>query len=200
MNSKRLYFTLLVVIFLLAAGLVSGAYEADKLLQGQSNKLVNDRLQTAVLAQQQIALSEAKQDIKKYQVLSNIAKSIVPQDKDQAQTVREIVNLANENGIILGSVNFPTSSLGAGPNGKTTTSPQLSQLVPVPGIAGVYSLAITVESDPNHVVPYGSFIDFLTALEHNRRTALVTGITIQPNEKDRSKLSFTLILNEYIKP
>jgi hypothetical protein len=196
MSSKRLYYALLVLIGLLVVGLIGGAYEADKMLKQRSSELVQDRLQSAVLAQEQTELTKAKQDIKKYQSLASIAQSSVPQDKDQAEAVREIVNIASANGIVLSSVTFPSSTLG----GVSSSAASKSQLVPVKGISGVYDLQITVQSDSAHPVAYNNFINFLSNLERNRRTALVNSVTIQPNPKDRNTLSFTLILDEYIKP
>lgn len=199
MNSKRLYYAMLGIIGLLIVGLVGGAYASNKVLQAESNNLVGSRLQAAVLDKEQQELAAAKQEIKKYQGLATIAESIVPQDKDQAQTVQQIVNIANANGIMLSSITFPSSTLGS--SGKSSsTQILLSQLVPVKGISGVYDLQITVQSDSNHPVSFSSFVNFLSSLEHNRRTALVNSIALQPNSKDRSTLSFTLGLDEYIKP
>ncbi len=194
MNSKRLYLTMLGCIALLVVGLIGGAYGVSKLLTSQSARLVDNRKHVAVLQEEQRQLDLAKQDVKKYQDLADIAKSVVPQDKDQAQAVRQIVTLASQNGIAISSIAFPSSTLG------TAGSKTLSQLTPVKGVTGVYSLQLTVQSDSTRPVPYNQFINFLSALEHNRRTALVTSINIQPNDKDRSTLSFALTLNEYIKP
>jgi len=49
-------------------------------------------------------------------------------------------------------------------------------------------------------VQYASFINFLSALEHNRRTAQISAITLQPSTNNPNLLAFTLTLNEYIKP
>lgn len=196
MNSKRLYFVLLGVIGLLVISLVGGAYGLDLLITSQSKQLVANRLQVAVLAQDQAELAKAKQDIQKYQDLANIAKSVVPQDKDQAQTIGQIVSIANANGVSLASITFPSSTLGT----SATSHDKLSQLLPVKGVSGVYDLQLTVTSDSNKPVPYSKFVAFLDALEHNRRTAEVSTISIQPNTNDRSTLSFSLVLDEYIKP
>lgn len=197
MNSKRLYFAMLGMIAVLVTGLVAGAFAVNNLLQQESAKLVKNRLQVAVLDEQQRQLIQAKQDVKKYQDLSVIAKSVVPQDKDQAQTLQQIVDIAASNGISLSAITFPASTLG---NTGSASKTQLSQLVPVKGISGVYDLQLTVQSNVANPVPYSRFISFLSDLEHNRRTALINSVTIQPNAKDRSTLSFTLGLDEYIKP
>jgi|ERR1017187_1407809 hypothetical protein len=201
MTSKHLYFGMIGIIVLLIAGLIFGAYGADQLLQSQSKQLVNNRLQTSVLAQEQMELIQAKQDVKKYQNLATITQNIVPQDKDQAETVLQIVNLANKNGVALASITFPSSSLGlqTGQSASNSTI-NLSQLTPVQGIPGVYDLQLVVQSDTTNPVPYSNFISFLSALENNRRTALISAVSIQPNAQDRNTLTFSLTLDEYVKP
>jgi hypothetical protein len=202
MSSKRLFYGMLVVIGLLIVGLIVGAYGADRLLQSQSKQLVSDKLQTSVLSQEQTELIRAKQDIKKYQSLATITQAIVPQDKDQAETVLQLVNIANANGVALGSITFPSSSLGqaVGHAAGSTATLNLSQLAPVLGIPGVYNLQLIVQSDASNPVPYSSFINFLNALENNRRTALISEISVQPDAKNRNTVTFTLTLDEYIKP
>jgi hypothetical protein len=197
MKSKRLYQILVSGIVLLALGLVAGAYFANSLLQKQSATLSEQRKQLAVLDGRETALNRAKSDVSKYQDLAKIAKSIVPQDKSQAQTVGEIVKLANANGVKLGSFSFPNSTLGDKVGAKNT---KLSQLTPVAGIPGVYGLQIVVQSDSQNLVSYDNFIQFLRALEQNRRTAQVSNITITPNSTDPDQVSFSLTLQEYIKP
>jgi hypothetical protein len=196
MNSKRLYRLLIGLIALLFLGVIGGAYELNSMLEKQANTLSNQRQQLAVLEGQQTGLNRAKKDITKYEELAAIAKVIVPQDKSQAQTIGEINKLAAANNIRLSGYAFPTSNLG----GTTKAGNALSQLVPVKTIAGVYSLQITVTSDPSHPTPYSNFLSFMKGLENNRRTTLVQSVTITPNPKDASQVTFSLILEEYIKP
>jgi hypothetical protein len=211
MTSKKLHLILVLSFILLVLGIGGGTYAANNLLQTASTDLVKKRAEIIKLEQEQSSLVSARKDIQEYETLSGIAKSIVPQDKDQAQTVREIVNIAAENDISLGSITFPTSTLGEAEAKKgSTTSPTkkstnpkstaLSQLVPVKEIPGVYSLQIVVTSNAEKPVPYSKFIAFLDDLEHNRRTALVSDISINPDKANRSNIGFTLTLDEYIKP
>jgi len=207
MTSKRLRLIMLGIVGLLFIGLIAGTYEADKLLQSEASKLTTLKAKTQALASEQQGLIKAKKDIKTYADLETIAKSVVPQDKDQAEAVREIVNIAAANSVSLATISFSASSLGSTAQGtvstttasdKSTTS--LSQLIPVKNIPGVYQLQISVVGDPNKSVAYDKFIAFLSALEHNRRTAQVSTISIQPNLANRNLLTFSLNLNEYIKP
>ncbi|MCA9325114.1 hypothetical protein KDA23_03565 [Candidatus Saccharibacteria bacterium] len=198
MNSRRTFLVLFVVNCILILALLAGAYFANSLLVSRSKKLVTQRLETATLDAQATALVRAKQDVATYSELSNIARSIVPQDKDQAQTVREIVNIAAKNGIKLGSITFPSSTLGQKATAGAVSG--ISQLAAVPGLTGVLSLQIVVQSDPNAPILYSKLLDFLDDLEHNRRTALVSDISLTPNSNNNNKLTFNLTLDEYLKP
>jgi hypothetical protein len=216
MNSKRLYFVLIAVIGVMLFGLVAGAYGVNSLLSTRSNSLVSLEAKSQALAQEQLSLATAKKDVQKYAGLEQIAQSVVPEDKDQAEAVREIVNIAAANNVSLASITFPASSLGTSNGssiGVTTPAPgaissnsstaptnTLSQLEPVTGIPGVYELSITIDGDPNQPVQYSAFINFLSALELNRRTAQVSAITIEPATTNPNLLTFTLDVNEYIKP
>lgn len=205
MTSKHLRWLLMALLGLLFVGLVAGTYEANSLFESQASKLIGLKAKSLALTSEQQSLVQAKKDIVTYSGLEKIAKSVVPQDKDQAEAVREIVNIAASNGVSLATVSFPASTLGSSSAPASTASakssgPSLSQLTPVKNISGVYQLQITVVGDPTKPVAYDKFISFLAALEHNRRTAQVIAIGIQPNTTNRSLLTFSLTLNEYIKP
>lgn len=214
--SKRLYFVLIALIGLVLFALAAGAYGANRLLTSRSVTLTNLKAESLALEQEQLSLTKAKKEVKTYAGLQQIAQSVVPEDKDQAEAVREVVNIAAANSVNLGAINFPASTLGSGTSGSNTaTTPaapskqsaglnskttKLSQLLPVKNIPGVYDLQITVQGDANKPVQYNSFVNFLTALEHNRRTAQISAITLQPSTANPNLLVFTLTLNEYIKP
>jgi hypothetical protein len=211
MTSKKLYLLLVGIITLLGVGIIGGAYGANALFQNQSKQLVKQKAISKALADQQHQLVRDKRDIKEYAELNSIAKTIVPQDKDQAQTIREILKIAHDSGIPrLTSISFPPSTLGgalaaptvAGSTAtpKTSGNANLTQLTPVKGISGVYNLRITIQQQRNDAVTYNTFITFLHNLEQNRRTAQVSNITITPDNKDPNVITFTLIIDEYLKP
>jgi hypothetical protein len=211
MNAKRVFWLMSGLVILLGGLTIGGVVLGNIVLQKQANKLFELKLQNKVLDEQQVALLRANKDVQKYAELEQIAKTIVPQDKDQAKAVRQIVNIAAASGISLKSISFPTSTLGQAvvvtptQTGATTpkavaNSSNLTQVKPVEGMVGVYSMEITVTSDDTKPVSYRSFLDFLTRLEQNRRTAQVGTISIQPNTKAPDSLSFNITVNVYIKP
>lgn len=220
MTSKRTFFLLAFLLLLTVAGMVGGAYAINSTLSQRSSKLVALKAQSQALDQEQLTLNNTKKEIQKYAGLEQIVSTVVPQDKDQAEAVREIANLAAENNVILGAITFPTSTLGSGltsvPSASTAVTPapaptavnlnstanKLSQLSPVKSIPGVYALTITVQSSSKETeFPlYSNFLNYLQALEKNRRTSEITGISISPDTRNPNQLSFTLTLEDYIKP
>lgn len=190
---------------LLIALITSGTVGGNILLEKQSKKLSTLKLENESIETQQNALAQAKKDVERYTELDKIAKSVVPQDKDQAKTVREIVQIAGANNIPVKSVTFQASTLGnaavAAPQGQddpaTKAKPSVSQLKPVEGIPGVYTLEIQVASAGK--VSYQNFLKFLESLEKNRRTAHVNGINLKPSSNG-TQLDFNLTLNAYVKP
>lgn len=211
MNAKRVYYLMLGLVILLLIGIIGGTYGANALLEKQSAHLVSLKAQSQQLNDEQTGLTKENKEVAAYANLNTIATSIVPQDKDQAEAVQQIVNIANSNNIKLANITFPSSNLGAVTAPKTTTTPtpsasgssassSLTQLIQVVGIQGVYNLQITLQSDTNAPVSYTQFINFLRGLENNRRTAQVSSIAITPVPTNRSLLTFTLVINEYVKP
>lgn len=207
MNTKRVTYVMIGIVVLLIIAVVGSAYLANTMLSKQADTLSGLKLKNEVLAAEQQSLVKAKKDVEKYSPLADIAKTIVPQDKDQAQTVREIIKIAAESGIKPSSITFPTSSLGSPATGAGTTSAagaanksNLSQLTPVKSNPGLYNLQITISQDASAPVPYDRFITFLSRLEQNRRTAQVSNVVLQPSATNRNMLSFTLTLDQYIKP
>lgn len=199
MKARQLYYLLVAAGAVIVFSLFGVSYGANKLLGQQARKLSGLRADSQAADLEQSSILQDKKDIATYSPLNTVAESVVPQDKDQAQAVRQIVNLANASGITsLSSITFPTSTLG------TTTSgapkPGLTQLTPVQGINGVYNLQITISQSAGSSVPYSDFLAFLGSLEQNRRTAQVTSITVQPDVQRPNNVSFTLVVNEFIKP
>jgi hypothetical protein len=199
-KAKQLYYLLVILVVLLCLGFVGIAYGTDKILGAEATKLSKLKADNDVLQTLQTTLGKNKQDIKKYSELNTIAETIVPQDKDQAEAVRQIVNLAAQSGIgKLSSITFPSSTLGTVTPG-VGANPSLTQLTPVKGLSGVYELQITIAQDQSSRVPYSQFITFLSKLEQNRRTAQVSSISVQPDTQNPNNVAFTLTINEFIKP
>lgn len=205
MTTKRIYWVMIGVDVILACGILGSVVLGDKMLKKQSDVIISKKLENAVLENEQSALKQAKVDLEKYTELKQIAKQIVPQEKDQALTTREIIIMAESAGVNIGSIGFPSSNLGSAakkPADSTAASAPsaISQAKPVTGIKDLLELQIVVTSDTNKPSTYNQLISFLSKLENNRRTAQVSQISIQPDAKNTSSLNFSLTLTLYIKP
>ena len=211
MNNKRVYYGMLGLVVVLVVVNFGAVYLGNTLLQKKSKELLEVKLDSQVLEGQQDSINQAKQDIDKYSELYKLANAIVPQDKDQAKAVREIVNIASANGVSLSTISFPASTLGqtaakakpnsdgSGSSQPVAASPAVTQVTPVDGIKGVASLQINIALDSTKPITYAQLISFLEQLEQNRHTAQVTNVSVTPDVKDRSKLTFNLTLLTYIK-
>ena len=218
MNSRKVYFIMLAVLVLLIGALLGTVVMGNNYLKKQSDSLLAAKLDQRSLNEQQTALVKAKKDLEKYRELRDIARAIVPQDKDQAKAVREIVRFADETGVGLESITFDDSSLGqktatpaaaAGGEGQAAAgepaakpkTPPITQAKPVEGIPGVYSLPIEIVSTKN-TNQFNNFINFLSKLENNRRTAQVEKVIINPGTLPNGQeyINFSLTVNIFVQP
>ena len=213
MSTKNIYFGMVGLVVVSALMGVGSIVLGASMLQEKATELTELKIQEQLIEEQQAALIQANKDIEKYQELETIAKTVVPRDKDQAKTVREIVSIADQSRIRISSITFPSSTLGtklptparttdsddSDSSAPKATAPLISQVKPVEGITGLYQLEVTlnVRSVPTS---YNQLIDFLSRLEQNRRTAQVSSLTIDPVGVSRNLLEFDLTMNVFVKP
>jgi len=200
-NTYRMQLAATILLALLFTALVNQSFHK---INQAGNDLNKTKTQALTQEKNNTELTQSGNNLKKYRELSDLAKAVVPKDKNQAEAVRQIVSLANQNGVALSSITFPASNLGSSTTTSTTYKPSkkdsLSQLKPVAGLPGVYELMINISSDSQKPVAYGSFINFLSSLESNRLTSIINSVTITPSGNDNNQVSFVINLNEYIKP
>ncbi len=211
MTSKRLFYVLCITLLLLSCISIGGAVIGNMYIKQEAQTIVALKAEGLALDEQSRSLVQAKKDIKKYEELERISKSIVPQEKDQARTVREIIVLAEQSGVPISSITFPDSNLGqasaksttssaGNAASATTASSATTQVKPVDGIPSVFQLEISIQSESAQPVPYKSMLNFLSKLEQNRRTAHITSLSVTPYDNDRNRVTFNLNVNAYIKP
>jgi hypothetical protein len=214
MNNKRFRLVLLAVFAAAVLAFGGICYLGLGLLNQKSAEMVDLKLKNKTADAQLSNLESSKKDISKYSYFKEVAQSVIPNDKDQAQAVLEIFQIAQSSGIGIQSVNFPSSNLGAKTTtvtpGSTSTSVSaaatnaISQAQPVGGIPGLYSVQLTIipNSDaalpPSQQITYAKMLNFLSKIENNRRTAQITQVSIQPSLGQT--LNFSLTVNIFIKP
>lgn len=216
LDSKTVRLILMGSLALLTIAFFGAAFFGLSVLSGKSDSLVKLKSQSQNAESRLNNLEQAKKEVNKYNYFKTVAKTVIPSEKNQAETVLEIYQMAQQSGISIQNITFPASTLGqatgtpaAGAATDATSaasaSAALTQAKPVPGIAGLYSLELTITPDSGKDVPpaqqvtFPKMLDFLKRIENNRHTAQITQVGIQP-ATDSQTLSFTLTINIFIKP
>jgi len=214
-DSKRLRLILIGMLATSALLFLAIYTVGSSALQSKSKQVVDLKLKSRTTDSQLANFTIAKSEVEKYGYFKQVAKTVIPNDKDQAQAVLDIFQLANESGISIQSVTFPASTLGAKSTSTTnnaqnaTAQSVLSQAKPVDSISGLYSIELTVSPGTDALVPadkkatYPKLLNLLNRIEHNRRTAQVTQVNIQPVGTDAGSsefINFSLVINIFIKP
>lgn len=213
MNRFHTRLLLLALLGLVGVIFIVIYFKADSMLSEQSKKMVDLKLQSATADAQLANLAQAKKQVEQYSYFNDVAKTVLPSDKNQAQAVLDIYQMANESGLALASITFPASSLGTpvkttDKDAKTATpSAVISQAKPVEGISGLYSLSLTITPESGSGTPaekqvnYAKFLDFLKRIEKNRRTAQINSVSVQPQGATGSgQFGFVITINIFMKP
>lgn len=200
LTSFRVFILLCSASVLLIVAAVGLTYGASKMLASQGGALTEAKINDAAARGRQDNLLRAQGNIAEYEELYTIARGVLPQEKDQVRTVREILNLAAENDITLTGITFPASTLGSTQKNTSAAKVDVTQLTPVKGVSGLYVMPITVAAGGGNPSRYTNVMGFVQALQSNRRTANIVSISATPDKEDRSLISFSIIINAYIRP
>jgi cell division protein FtsL len=209
LDSRRLRLLLLGGLAASAIAFFVVSFYGLSVLSSKSKAMVDLKVQSQAADNELSNLEVSKKQVDKYSYFKDIAKTVIPNDKDQAQAVLEINQMANASGIAIQSVTFPTSTLGLRTTTDATstsaTQSAITQAKPVTGIPGLYSLELIITPQSGNDVPadkqitYDKMLDFLSRIENNRHTAQITQVDIKPAAAVQA-LSFTLTINIFIKP
>jgi len=221
-NSKSIRIMLLAAIALAVVGFIATLVVGMSLLKSKSNSMVDLKVKSQTADTQLTNLEKAKKQVQKYAYFKDVAKTVIPADKNQAEDIIEINQLASEAGISIQSITFPISTLGLTTTTTSTTTTTtdatssnsaksaISQAKPVTGIPGLYSLELTITPESMSTAPadkqltYAKMLDFLDRIENNRHTAQITEVDITPSGIGNSVLgsgfTFVLKINIFIKP
>lgn len=216
LDSKKVRLFLMIGLAVCVLGFFGITVFGLSMLNKKSQSLADLKNQSQSADSQLVNLVQAKKDIEKYAYFKSIANTVIPTDKNQAQAVLEINQIADDTGISIQSITFPASTLGGitgtaassttqSAVGKAATQTALTQAKPVPGVPGLYSLQLTITPATGKDVPaskqvtYAKMLDFLKRIENNRHTAQISQVSIQP-ASDSQELPFSIVVNVFIKP
>jgi hypothetical protein len=215
MNAKRFYYISLGAVAVLVLLLGGSIYYMNQFLQKGSDELVQAKLASRVDEEREKYYLQAKKDLEKYKDISATLVKVLPKDKDQAKAVAEIGRIADESGIEIKQISFPSSTLGekkaaatttttnttnSGSTTPTSSTPSVTQAKPVEGVTGVLGIDTQVQfiSTENKKLTYTQLITFLEKIEKNRRTMQVSSISITPKNSDQIDAAISLRI--FVKP
>lgn len=206
MSSRTMRWLLVTGLAVIGVVFIAILFGSFSMLNRQSQKLVDLKLQNHVADTQLVHLPDVKKQVATYGFFNDVAKTVLPADKDQAQAVSDIYQMASDSGIAIQELTFPASSLGGTTSSASNTSAKtvISQATPVSGINGLYSIPLTISPQTGASVPadkkvtYDKFLTFMKHIENNRRTAQITKIDVTPTST--GDFNFVITVNLFIKP
>jgi hypothetical protein len=211
MNAKKFFYVSSATVGILLVLLGASLYFMNKYLQKGSDALVQAKLDSRVTEEREKFYIQAKKDLDKYKDIDATLSKVLPKDKDQAVAVAEIGRIADETGIEIKQISFPSSTLGekkavaAATTGSTATPakpavPTITQAKPVDGVNGVLGIDTQIQFISTGAKPltYQKFLTFLEKIEKNRRTMQVTSISITPQKNGLVDASIAVRI--FVKP
>jgi Tfp pilus assembly protein PilO len=206
MTAKKAYFILIGVLILACIAACATLYFGNSLMQKSANKLVKTKLANISDSTEEQNYMLARKDLKKYSSLNAIILQILPKNKDQAQAVSQLYQIANETGITISQIQFPPSSLGltsatTGSTTTTTSSSGVTQAVAVAGIPGVLGITVNVTLEPlsGKTISFNDMINFLQDVEANRRSMEINQVSVQ-SDTENGGITFSATLTIFVKP
>ncbi len=217
MNAKRFNYLMMGVLALLVVTGGAVAYFSNQYLQTKAANVASIKAELAGVEAKESTFVRSRNELKQHEELKASIDRILPQDKDQARAIRELFAIAEESGIRITNITFPTSELGrktqtakpqtttegAQPQTQSQATNAVTQAKPVEGISGVLGISASVGFDkaaPNQPITFERFQQFLQKLELNRRTMQVSQVTITPTNQGEGEFDFSVNLTIFVKP
>ena len=171
MNAKRLFFVMIVVLFLGFTASAGLFYYTDDQLAESGKKLdVNDAHLAAAESNLSYLQSLEKRTTETKSLIGDID-NIFPKQKNQVQFIDQIKKLAEENNIDIGDqFNFPSSQ--DVPSG-------LSQITPSTSVTGLVGMELDVSFNGS----YENSMNFIEDLENFRRLVNIEKLNLQSSNK-----------------
>lgn len=197
MSAKKLNLVMIILVALLVIITGGALFVSNHLMKSSADKLAQAKLDNIGYDSEEQSYLQARQDLEKYAELNEIIKTVLPSSKDQAEAVSELYTIGDETGIVISSVQFPSSNLGQ----KSTSNSAVTQAKTVDGMPGVLGIDIVIQLAPasGASIPYNNMISFLQKVELNRRNMQIKQITVYADTTNGG-VTFDLTLTIFVKP
>lgn len=207
-NAKKFNYLLIIIIVSFLFGALAITYYGLSIFKKRSDNLVSAKLDLVSLNYRYDTAIQQRNDLIKNSANIELLNKIVPKNKDQALAVAELIKIAGEKNLSIGSFTFPASELGSVSKTATTAATEkITQTKAVEGISGLLGIELTI-GQINRKIPaadtgisYKQLVDFLQSIEKNRRTMQIKNIQIQPIYKLDQVVGYspTITINLFVK-
>jgi len=195
MNSKRMFYVMLVIMFLTVGGTGFIYYFAINTLsrtltaidkkETELSDLSNDLQSFAVSNAQYTTLRSSLGDIDK----------VLPKTKDQSVVIEQLKYIGAISNISMGGFSFQGGSSAAADASGTVGGPSASSLTTVSEINGASVMTTTIS---NGDVAYADFVGFLNNIKEFRRPFRVTSIQVTPLDSLAERVSFSVDVEAFL--
>lgn len=188
-KAKRTFYMLIAINVLLIGGIVGAYLFASNFAKQKSKEIAVLKADIETNDQTLNSHRELERSLSQSKELAEIAKEVLPQDKNQSLALQEINKFASESGVAIKQVTFNT------PSNKKSTGPTLTS---PSNLKGVSVLSVSVKADK---MQYEQLLTLLKKFEDNRRRMQVTSISLAPSTSNLGQLDrVDLLVDIYLKP
>lgn len=190
MTPKRMNRILRGALALLMVIMIAVLYFANKSLTRVAQDTARLKADVVLQEKQLAAYQSTKTTVDSLRDVGSLAAKVLPDQQEQSLTVAELSAFAQRSSLRIKELTFaepPVEQKGKKKDKEKSAIPKGVTVTPV---------VISFEENAR----YDYFLDFLRAVEENRRKMQITNISLTPNEQNRALLEeVSVSINLYVK-
>lgn len=190
MTPKRMNRILRGALALLMVIMIAVLYFANKSLTRVAQDTARLKADVVLQEKQLAAYQSTKTTVDSLRDVGSLAAKVLPDQQEQSLTVAELSAFAQRSSLRIKELTFaepPVEQKGKKKDKEKSAIPKGVTVAPV---------VISFEENAR----YDYFLDFLRAVEENRRKMQITNISLTPNEQNRALLEeVSVSINLYVK-
>lgn len=191
MTPKRMNLILRCSLLALTILLIAGLYFANQRLTVLAEQTAHLEAEVILQEKQLAAYQATKNTVDSLQDVGELAAKVLPEQQEQSLTVAELSAFAQRSSLRIKELTFAEPP--AEEKGKKKKDKEKSAIP-----KGVTITPVSISFEEN--ARYDYFLDFLRAVEENRRKMQITNISLTPNEENRTLLEeVSVTINLYVK-
>ena len=183
-NARRIFYLLIAINIILVGAIAATFILANNIAGSKSKSIAYTKADIESNEQAISNLQTLERTVSQNKEIEEIAKKVLPQDKEQSAALAELDKFSKTSGVGIKQISF-TPGKGGG-------------LVAPTSLKGVSVISVNVHCD---AARYDQLLSLLKLIENNQRRMQVTSVALTPSEITQGKLDkIDLALEIYLKP